>query len=66
MKKVTLLILGDVLALAVITLIGFGTHDTLIQFPVGRIMATFLPLFGRLVPDRSLAGIIQAGDYHQS
>ncbi len=44
MKKVYLLILGDVLALAVITLIGFGTHDTLIQFPVGRIMATFLPL----------------------
>ena len=44
MKNVYLFILGDVLALAVITLIGFGTHDTLIQFPVGRIMATFLPL----------------------
>jgi len=44
MKNIYLLILGDALALAVITLIGFGTHDTLIQFPVGRIMATFLPL----------------------
>ncbi len=44
MKNVTLLILGDVLALAVITLIGFGTHDMLIQFPVERIMATFLPI----------------------
>lgn len=44
MKKVYLLILGDALALAVITLIGFGTHNELIQFPIDRILATFLPL----------------------
>ena len=44
MKKVYLLILGDVLALAVITLIGFANHNELVLFPVGRIMATFLPL----------------------
>ena len=44
MKKVYLLILGDVLALAVITLVGFANHNELLQFPVERIMATFLPL----------------------
>jgi len=44
MKKVYLLILGDALALVVITLIGFGTHNELVLFPVERIMATFLPL----------------------
>ena len=44
MKKVYLLILGDVLVLAVITLVGFANHNELLQFPVERIMATFLPL----------------------
>jgi len=44
MKSISILILGDILALAVITLIGFGTHDELIQFPIDRILATFLPL----------------------
>jgi hypothetical protein len=44
MKRNYLLILGDILALFVITLIGFGTHNELIQFPVERILATFLPL----------------------
>ena len=44
MKKAYLLILGDALALVVITLIGFGTHNELVLFPVERIMATFLPL----------------------
>jgi hypothetical protein len=44
MKKVYLLILGDVLALIVITLIGFATHNELLLFPVERILATFLPL----------------------
>ena len=44
MKKVYLLILGDALALVVITLIGFGTHNELVLFPLERITATFLPL----------------------
>lgn len=44
MKSISILILGDILALAVITLIGFGTHNELIQFPIDRILATFLPL----------------------
>lgn len=43
-RNLVLLILGDCLALAVITLIGFGTHNELFQFPFERIMATFLPL----------------------
>ena len=44
MKRVTFLILGDVCALAVITLIGFANHKELAAFPAFRILATFLPL----------------------
>jgi hypothetical protein len=44
MKRIYLLILGDILALIVVTLIGFATHNELLLFPVERIMATFLPL----------------------
>lgn len=44
MRRLVILVLGDVLSLAVLTLIGFGTHNELLQFPIGRIMATFLPL----------------------
>jgi hypothetical protein len=44
MKRNYLLILGDILALFVITLIGFATHNELLLFPVERILATFLPL----------------------
>jgi hypothetical protein len=44
MKRLYLLILGDILALFVITLIGFANHNELLKFPVGRIMATSVPL----------------------
>jgi Protein of unknown function (DUF3054) len=43
-SKRLVLIIVDVLALAIITLIGFANHNELLLFPVGRIMATFLPL----------------------
>ena len=42
--KRALLILGDVLALALITGIGFATHRELGTAPFSRILATFLPL----------------------
>jgi hypothetical protein len=44
MNKIYFLILGDVLALIVITLTGFATHNELLLFPVERILATLLPL----------------------
>jgi hypothetical protein len=44
MKSTSLLILGDIFALAVITLIGFANHNELLTFPVGRVLASFLPL----------------------
>lgn len=44
MKSTSILILGDILALAVITLIGFANHNELLTFPVGRVLASFLPL----------------------
>jgi hypothetical protein len=44
MNRRVLLILGDILALAVITLIGFANHNELRLFPYYRILATFLPL----------------------
>jgi hypothetical protein len=43
-KTTYLLILGDIIALAMITLIGFANHNELTSFPVNRILATFLPL----------------------
>ena len=44
MKSIYILILGDICALAVITLIGFANHNELLTFPVGRMLASFLPL----------------------
>jgi hypothetical protein len=44
MKKLPLLIFGDLLALLIITLIGFANHNELLTFPVGRMLTTFLPL----------------------
>jgi hypothetical protein len=44
MKSPSILIVGDICALAVITLIGFANHNELLTFPVGRLLATFLPL----------------------
>ncbi len=38
------LILGDILALALITLIGFANHNELRFFPYYRMLASFLPL----------------------
>ena len=44
MNKKTNLILGDILAIAIVTLIGFATHDE-IDFPhVSRMGTTFFPL----------------------
>lgn len=42
--KRPILIFGDIIALVAITLIGFANHNELLTFPIGRIMATFLPL----------------------
>jgi hypothetical protein len=44
MNRRVLLILGDILALAVITLIGFANHNELVLFPYYRMLASFLPL----------------------
>lgn len=44
MNRRVLLILGDILALAVITLIGFANHNELRLFPFYRMLASFLPL----------------------
>lgn len=44
MNRRVLLSLGDILALAVITLIGFANHNELVLFPYYRMLASFLPL----------------------
>ena len=44
MKRRPLLILGDVLAIAVVTLVGFATHRELGTAPWSRVLATFVPL----------------------
>jgi hypothetical protein len=44
MRSKAILILGDIFSLAVITLIGFANHNELLTFPVGRMLASFLPL----------------------
>jgi hypothetical protein len=44
MKTTYTLVLGDIIALVLITLIGFVNHNELAAFPVNRILATFLPL----------------------
>jgi len=44
MRRLVVLVLGDILSLAVITLIGFANHKELATFPLERILATFLPL----------------------
>jgi hypothetical protein len=44
MKYRALLILGDVLAIALVTLIGFASHRELGTAPLSRILATFVPL----------------------
>lgn len=44
MRRLVVLVLGDILSLAVITLIGFANHKELAIFPLERILATFLPL----------------------
>ena len=44
MKRLYLLILGDIVVLAAITLIGFANHKELVEFPAYRMMASFLPL----------------------
>lgn len=42
-RKLWLVFLGDVLTLALVTLLGFATHDTL-QSAGWRLLTTFLPL----------------------
>jgi hypothetical protein len=44
MKTTSILILGDIITLALITLIGFANHNELRLFPINRMLATFLPL----------------------
>jgi hypothetical protein len=44
MKRISFLIPGDILALFTVTLVGFANHKELLQFPVARILAAFLPL----------------------
>jgi len=44
MNKRALLILGDSVAIALVTLIGFATHRELGTAPLSRILATFAPL----------------------
>jgi len=44
MNRRVLIILGDILALAVITLIGFANHNELRLLPYYRMLASFLPL----------------------
>jgi hypothetical protein len=44
MKNRALLILGDLLALALVTLIGFASHREMGTAPLSRILATFVPL----------------------
>jgi DUF3054 family protein len=44
MNKRILLILGDVFAIAVVTLIGFATHRELGTAPISRMLATLIPL----------------------
>jgi hypothetical protein len=42
-KKTTILILGDILSVAIITAIGFAFHDGLLLSLLYRIAATFFP-----------------------
>jgi hypothetical protein len=44
MNKRMLLITGDVLAIAVVTAVGFASHRELGTAPLSRILATFAPL----------------------
>lgn len=44
MHKPTLLILGDLFAIAIVTVIGFATHDKADLALLPRMLATFLPL----------------------
>jgi hypothetical protein len=44
MNRRVVLILGDIISLAVITLIGFANHNELTAFPVNRMLARFIPL----------------------
>lgn len=44
MKKRTLLILGDLLAIAFVTIIGFATHGEIDLALLPRMLATFIPL----------------------
>jgi len=44
MNRRILLITGDVLAIAVVTAVGFATHSELGTAPLNRILATLLPL----------------------
>ncbi len=58
-KSNWILIAGDILALAVITVIGFASHgETDISF-APRMFTTFIPLVVELVPDRALAGTVR-------
>lgn len=44
MKNKTILALGDVAALAIVTFIGFATHDETGLSFLPRMMITFIPL----------------------
>ena len=44
MKNRALLVVGDVLASALVTLIGFASHRELGTAPLSRMLATFVPL----------------------
>ncbi|MEJ2011362.1 MAG: DUF3054 domain-containing protein [Anaerolineales bacterium] len=42
-KQQAVLLAGDVLAFAIITLFGFSSHEELVASAVSRMLATFLP-----------------------
>jgi hypothetical protein len=44
MSPRVLLVVGDVVAIMVVTLVGFATHRELGTAPVNRLLATFVPL----------------------
>ncbi len=42
-NKISLLFLGDTLSVAIVTVIGFLSHNSLLTVPFSRIAATFFP-----------------------
>ena len=62
-KKITFLLLGDTLAIGLITVIGFLSHETLLTAPLMRLAATFFPTLLAWLLIAPWLGLYRSGIY---